>query len=35
MMRRLGFTRVDSTTSPASIGLFGSGCDEYLYRRAG
>ena len=35
VMQRLGFTRVDSTTSPAGIGLFGSGCDEYLYRRAG
>ena len=35
LMQRLGFARVDSTTSPAGIGLFGSGCDEYLYRRAG
>ena len=30
LMQRLGFARVDSTTSPAGIGFFGSGCDEYL-----
>jgi SAM-dependent methyltransferase len=35
VMQRLGFAHVHSTTAPGSIGLFGSGCDEYLYRRAG
>jgi SAM-dependent methyltransferase len=32
-MRRLGFEHVTSFTSPVTIGLFGSGCDEYVYRR--
>src|SRR5262245_28967714 len=32
-MRRLGFGHVNSFTSPVTIGLFGSGCDEYVYRR--
>jgi hypothetical protein len=32
-MRRLGFEHVKSFTSPVTIGLFGSGCDEYVYRR--
>jgi hypothetical protein len=26
---------VRSFTSPLTIGLFGSGCDEYVYRRTG
>jgi 2-polyprenyl-6-hydroxyphenyl methylase/3-demethylubiquinone-9 3-methyltransferase len=34
LIQRLGFTHVESTTNPSSIGFFGSGCDEYLYRRA-
>jgi len=32
-MRGLGMTHVRSTTRSPVIGLFGSGCDEYLYRR--
>lgn len=32
LMRRLGFEHVRSFTSPVTIGLFGSGCDEYVYR---
>jgi 2-polyprenyl-6-hydroxyphenyl methylase/3-demethylubiquinone-9 3-methyltransferase len=32
-MRGLGFAHVRSFTSPLTIGLFGSGCDEYVYRR--
>src|SRR5262245_35044728 len=32
-MRPLGFEHVKSFTSPVTIGLFGSGCDEYVYRR--
>ena len=35
LMRRLGFARVRATDTPLTTGLFGSGCDEYLYRRAG
>ena len=35
LMQRLGFSHVCSMTSPTTIGFFGSGCDEYLYRRAG
>jgi len=35
LMRRLGFARVHVTSTPLTIGFFGSGCDEYLYRRAG
>jgi 2-polyprenyl-6-hydroxyphenyl methylase/3-demethylubiquinone-9 3-methyltransferase len=34
-MRRIGFAHVRSFTSPLTIGLFGSGCDEYVYRRTG
>jgi len=34
LMQRLGFAHVYSMTRPPTIGLFGSGCDEYLYRRA-
>jgi SAM-dependent methyltransferase len=33
-MRRLGFEHVRSFTQVPSLGLFGSGCDEYVYRRA-
>ena len=33
IMQRLGFEHVQSFTSPVTIGLFGSGCDEYVYRR--
>jgi 2-polyprenyl-6-hydroxyphenyl methylase/3-demethylubiquinone-9 3-methyltransferase len=33
IMRPLGFVRVHATNSGLTIGLFGSGCDEYLYRR--
>jgi 2-polyprenyl-3-methyl-5-hydroxy-6-metoxy-1,4-benzoquinol methylase len=32
-MRELGFAHVRSFTRPMSLGLFGSGCDEYVYRR--
>jgi 2-polyprenyl-6-hydroxyphenyl methylase/3-demethylubiquinone-9 3-methyltransferase len=32
---RLGFTQIRSKVQPYSTGLFGSGCDEYVYRRAG
>jgi 2-polyprenyl-3-methyl-5-hydroxy-6-metoxy-1,4-benzoquinol methylase len=32
LMGQLGFTRVDGVTRPLTIGIFGSGCDEYLYR---
>ncbi len=31
----LGFEEVRTKVHPASIGLFGSGCDEYVYRRIG
>ena len=31
----LGFTQIRSKVQPYSMGLFGSGCDEYVYRRAG
>ena len=34
LMRRLGFVHVRSFVTPLTIGLFGSGCDEYVYRRA-
>jgi SAM-dependent methyltransferase len=34
LMSRLGFAHVRSTTRPYSIGLFGSGCDEFVYRRS-
>jgi 2-polyprenyl-6-hydroxyphenyl methylase/3-demethylubiquinone-9 3-methyltransferase len=35
IMRGLGFAHVRSFTTPVTIGLFGSGCDEYVYRRTG
>jgi SAM-dependent methyltransferase len=35
LMQRLGLTHVGSNTQPGGVGLFGSGCDEYVYRRAG
>ena len=34
-MRRLGFARVRSFTSPKTFGFFGSGCDEYVYNKIG
>jgi 2-polyprenyl-6-hydroxyphenyl methylase/3-demethylubiquinone-9 3-methyltransferase len=34
LMRRLDFTRIRATGTPLTTGIFGSGCDEYLYRRA-
>jgi len=34
LMARLGFEHVHSVTRRRPIGLFGSGCDEYVYRRA-
>ena len=34
LMRQRGFVRVHSTDRPMTTGIFGSGCDEYLYRRA-
>lgn len=34
-MKRLGFEAVRSKVQPYSTGIFGSGCDEYVYRRAG
>jgi 2-polyprenyl-6-hydroxyphenyl methylase/3-demethylubiquinone-9 3-methyltransferase len=34
LMDDLGFEHVRSFTRPLSLGLFGSGCDEYVYRRA-
>jgi 2-polyprenyl-6-hydroxyphenyl methylase/3-demethylubiquinone-9 3-methyltransferase len=34
-MRKLGFEHVRSFTQAPSLGLFGSGCDEYVYRRVG
>jgi len=33
LLRPLGFARVHGKNTPLRIGLFGSGCDEYLYRR--
>ena len=33
LMRRLGLVHVRSFVTPLTIGLFGSGCDEYVYRR--
>ncbi len=33
LMKRLGFVHVRSIVHPGSIGLFGSGCDEFTYRR--
>jgi 2-polyprenyl-3-methyl-5-hydroxy-6-metoxy-1,4-benzoquinol methylase len=34
-MSKLGFEHVRSKVQPYSTGLFGSGCDEYVYRRTG
>ena len=34
LMRQRGFARVQGTDKPMTTGIFGSGCDEYLYRRA-
>ena len=33
LIRPLGFACVRATGTPLTIGIFGSGCDEYLYRR--
>jgi len=33
VMAELGFAHVQSFTGPLSLGLFGSGCNEYVYRR--
>ena len=33
MMQPLGFARIWSMATPLTFGFFGSGCDEYLYRR--
>jgi SAM-dependent methyltransferase len=33
LMQRLGFARLQGMATPTTIGFFGSGCDEYLYRR--
>jgi 2-polyprenyl-6-hydroxyphenyl methylase/3-demethylubiquinone-9 3-methyltransferase len=35
LMRPLGFAPVYATGTPLTTGIFGSGCDEYLYRRLG
>jgi SAM-dependent methyltransferase len=35
LMGRLGFEHVRSFTWPGGWALFGSGCDEYVYRRTG
>jgi len=32
-MQQLGLTLVACNTRPGGLGLFGSGCDEYVYRR--
>jgi hypothetical protein len=34
-MQRLGLARVRAMDTPLTTGIFGSGCDEYLYRRTG
>jgi SAM-dependent methyltransferase len=34
-MGRLGFTHVRSKVQEYSLGLFGSGCDEYVFRNSG
>jgi 2-polyprenyl-6-hydroxyphenyl methylase/3-demethylubiquinone-9 3-methyltransferase len=34
LIRGLGFAHVRSFTRPARLGIFGSGCDEYVYQRA-
>ena len=33
LMQRIGLVCVHSAPTPTTIGFFGSGCDEYLYRR--
>lgn len=33
MMRKRGFSHVRSNLRPAGLGIFGSGCDEYVYAR--
>lgn len=33
LMRRLGFTAEKVFARPLELGLFGSGCDEYVYRK--
>ncbi len=33
LMRAIGFEHVTSRTRPYKLGLFGAGCDEYVYRR--
>jgi len=33
LLRPLGFARIRGMDTPLTTGLFGSGCDEYLYRR--
>jgi hypothetical protein len=35
LMQPLGFARIRATGTPLTTGIFGSGCDEYLYRRSG
>jgi len=35
VMQPLGFERIWSMATPLTFGFFGSGCDEYLYRRTG
>lgn len=35
LMTRLGFEELRSVVHPRSIGVFGSGCDEFTYRRIG
>jgi 2-polyprenyl-6-hydroxyphenyl methylase/3-demethylubiquinone-9 3-methyltransferase len=35
IMGHLGFEHVHSFVRPVTIGVFGSGCDEYVYRRKG
>jgi hypothetical protein len=33
IMAKLGFEHLRSNTRGVSVGLFGYGCDEYVYRR--
>jgi SAM-dependent methyltransferase len=33
LLRQRGFEEIKARVRPASIGVFGSGCDEYAYRR--
>jgi 2-polyprenyl-6-hydroxyphenyl methylase/3-demethylubiquinone-9 3-methyltransferase len=33
LMRPLGLACIRATGTPLATGVFGSGCDEYLYRR--